>query len=49
MAKENKVSEASVQEAKKQIFGFDELNIFNAPTNGGGGSTPALDYSSLLW
>lgn len=38
----------AAKEAKKQIFGFDELNIFNAPTNGGGGSTPALDYSSLF-
>lgn len=38
----------AAKEAKKQIFGFDELNIFNAPTTGGGGSTPALDYSSLF-
>lgn len=38
----------AAKEAKKQIFGFDELNIFNAPTTGGGGSAPALDYSSLF-
>lgn len=38
----------AAKEAKKQIFGFDELNIFNAPTTGGSGSTPALDYSSLF-
>ena len=38
----------AAKEAKKQIFGFDELNIFNAPTNGGGGAADALDYGSLF-
>lgn len=38
----------AAKEAKKQIFGFDELNIFTAPTNGGGGAADALDYSSLF-
>lgn len=38
----------AAKEAKKQLFGFDELNIFNAPTNSGGGNNNALDYSSLF-
>lgn len=38
----------AAKEAKKQIFGFDELNIFKEPSNGGGGSTPLMDYSSMF-
>lgn len=37
------------KELKKQVFGFDELNIFDAPSNGGGGGgAPALDYSKMF-
>lgn len=39
----------SAKELKKQIFGFDELNIFNAPSGGGGGgAAPELDYSKMF-
>ena len=38
----------AAKELKKQIFGFDELNIFNSPSGGGGGGTPALDYSGMF-
>ena len=36
------------KELKKQVFGFDELNIFNAPSNGGGGGGGGLDYSKMF-
>lgn len=38
----------AAKELKKQTFGFDELNIFNAPSNGGGGGGNALDYSQMF-
>lgn len=36
------------KELKKQVFGFDELNIFNSPSSGGGGSSDALDYTKMF-
>ena len=36
------------KELKKQIFGFDELNIFNEPSSGGGGGGSGLDYSKMF-
>lgn len=36
------------KELKKQIFGFDELNIFNEPSGGGGGGANGLDYSQMF-
>lgn len=38
----------AAKELKKQIFGFDELNIFNSPSGGGGGGAEGLDYSSMF-
>lgn len=38
----------SAKELKKQIFGFDELNIFNKPSSGGGGGDSGLDYSKMF-
>ena len=38
----------AAKELKKQIFGFDELNIFNSPSNGGGGGGTGLDYESMF-
>lgn len=38
----------SAKELKKQIFGFDELNIFNEPSGGGGGGASGLDYSGMF-
>lgn len=38
----------AAKELKKQIFGFDELNIFNSPNAGGGGGGDALDYSKMF-
>lgn len=39
----------AAKELKKQIFGFDELNIFNAPSGGGGGGgAMELDYSKFF-
>lgn len=38
----------AAKELKKQTFGFDELNIFNAPSNGGGGGGSGLDYSQMF-
>ena len=38
----------SAKELKKQVFGFDELNIFNSPSSGGGGGGDALDYSEMF-
>ena len=38
----------SAKELKKQTFGFDELNIFNAPSGGGGGGGDAMDYSQMF-
>lgn len=38
----------AAKELKKQIFGFDELNIFNSPSNGGGGGGTGLDYASMF-
>lgn len=36
------------KELKKQIFGFDELNIFNEPSSGGGGGGSGMDYSQMF-
>lgn len=36
------------KELKKQVFGFDELNIFNEPSSGGGGGGSGLDYSQMF-
>lgn len=36
------------KELKKQVFGFDELNIFNEPSSGGGGGASGLDYSQMF-
>ena len=36
------------KELKKQIFGFDELNIFNEPSSGGRGGASGLDYSQMF-
>ena len=36
------------KELKKQVFGFDELNIFTEPSKGGGGSASGLDYSQMF-
>lgn len=38
----------AAKELKKQTFGFDELNIFNAPSGGGGGGGGGLDYSQMF-
>lgn len=38
----------AAKELKKQTFGFDELNIFNAPSGGGGGGGAAMDYSKMF-
>lgn len=38
----------AAKELKKQIFGFDELNIFNEPSGGGGGGGGGLDYSKMF-
>lgn len=38
----------AAKELKKQTFGFDELNIFNAPSGGGGGGGAAMDYSQMF-
>lgn len=38
----------AAKELKKQIFGFDELNIFNSPSGGGGGGASELDYSGMF-
>ncbi len=38
----------SAKELKKQVFGFDELNIFNEPSKGGGGGGSGLDYSQMF-
>lgn len=39
----------AAKELKKQVFGFDELNIFNAPSaGGGGGGAPEMDYSKMF-
>ena len=38
----------AAKELKKQIFGFDELNIFNEPSGGGGGGGSGLDYSKMF-
>ena len=38
----------AAKELKKQVFGFDELNIFNSPNSGGGGGSPGLDYSQMF-
>lgn len=36
------------KELKKQVFGFDELNIFNSPSAGGGGGGSGMDYSKMF-
>ena len=38
----------AAKELKKQIFGFDELNIFNEPSSGGGGGGGGLDFSNMF-
>ena len=38
----------AAKELKKQVFGFDELNIFNSPSSGGGGGGGGLDYSKMF-
>lgn len=38
----------AAKEAKKQVFGFDELNIFKDTSSSGRGSSPLLDYSSMF-
>lgn len=38
----------AAKELKKQTFGFDELNIFNAPSGGGGGGGAVMDYSKMF-
>ncbi len=38
----------AAKELKKQVFGFDELNIFNSPSAGGGGGAPEMDYSKMF-
>lgn len=38
----------AAKELKKQIFGFDELNIFTAPSSGGGGGGSGLDYTQMF-
>lgn len=43
-----KKASGAAKELKKQVFGFDELNIFNAPSNGGGGGGGGLDYSKMF-
>lgn len=43
-----KQASGAAKELKKQVFGFDELNIFNAPSNGGGGGGGGLDYSKMF-
>ena len=43
-----KQASGAAKELKKQVFGFDELNIFNAPSSGGGGGGSGLDYSQMF-
>ena len=43
-----KKAAGSAKELKKQVFGFDELNIFNEPSKGGGGGGSNLDYSKMF-
>ena len=43
-----KQASGAAKELKKQTFGFDELNIFNAPSSGGGGGGSGLDYSQMF-
>ena len=38
----------AAKELKKQVFGFDELNIFSAPSGGGGGGSAVPDYSKMF-
>lgn len=38
----------AAKELKKQVFGFDELNIFSAPSGGGGGGSALPDYSKMF-
>lgn len=38
----------AAKELKKQLFGFDELNVFSEPSNGGGGGASGLDYSQMF-
>ena len=38
----------AAKELKKQIFGFDELNIFSSPSSGGGGGGSGLDYTQMF-
>ena len=38
----------AAKELKKQIFGFDELNIFNSPSGGGGGGASGMDFSKMF-
>lgn len=43
----NKAS-GSAKELKKQLLGFDELNVLNAPSTGGGGGAEAKDYTEMF-
>lgn len=36
------------KELKKQLFGFDELNVFTEPSSGGSGGGSAMDYSRMF-
>lgn len=38
----------AAKELKKQVFGFDELNIFNKPSAGGGGGGDGLDATEMF-
>lgn len=38
----------AAKEAKKQLFGFDELNVFNDNSGTGSGLKTELDYSSMF-
>lgn len=39
---------AAAKEFKKQIFGFDELNIFSEPSDKGGGVKDLLDFNDMF-
>lgn len=38
----------AAKELKKQVFGFDELNIFNKPSSGGSGGGGGLDATEMF-
>lgn len=48
-AKGLNTASGAAKELKKQLFGFDELNVFNSPSSGGGGGgAPELDPSKMF-